>query len=123
MISLTGHPDLFFDRVDKGDEVWQQTLDNPQDKVEFMLVEDNDADLILDRYPGALDGDVPFLEPVVQNERYTLLRVTDSTNTTTSTTAAATARARTTRTPSRTRAATSAPLRRTASRPRPAPSG
>jgi hypothetical protein len=81
VISLTGHPDLFFDRVDKGDEVWQQTLDNPQDKVEFMLVEDNDADLILDKYPGALDGDVPFLEPVVQNERYTLLRVTDGTDT------------------------------------------
>ncbi len=85
VISLTGHPDLFFDRVDKGDEVWRQTLDNPQDNVEFMLVEDNDADLILDRYPGALDGDVPFLEPVVQNERYTLLRVTDSTATGTTT--------------------------------------
>ena len=86
VITLTGHPDIFFDRVDKGDEVWQQTLENPQDKVEFMLVEKDDADLIVDRYPGAVDGAVPFLDPVVSNDRYSLLRVTDSTDTTTSST-------------------------------------
>ena len=50
-----------------------------------MLVEDNDADLIAERYPGAIDGDVPFLEPVVANDRYSLLRVTDSTDTTSTT--------------------------------------
>ncbi len=77
VISLTGHPELFFDRVDKGDEVWRQILDEPIGKVEFMLVERSDADLILDRYPGAVDGEEPFLEPVVSNERYSLLRVVE----------------------------------------------
>ncbi len=75
VITLTGHPDLFFDRVDHGDQQWQQVLNDPQGKVDFMLVENNTADLILKQYPGAIDGKEPTLEPVVQNDRYTLLRV------------------------------------------------
>ena len=42
-----------------------------------MLVENTDADLILNRYPGAIDGNVPSLDPVVSNDRYTLLRVVE----------------------------------------------
>ncbi len=75
VITLTGHPDLFFDRVDHGDQQWQQVLNDPQGKVDFMLVENNTADLILKQYPGAIDGKEPTLEPVVQNDRYTLVRV------------------------------------------------
>ena len=78
VIALSGRPDLFFDRVDKGDEVWRQVLTNPEGKVEFMLVENNQADLILQQYPDAVDGNEPKLEPVVQNQRYTLLRVVDN---------------------------------------------
>lgn len=77
VITLTGRPEMFFDRVSQGDEIWQQVLSDPVGQVEFMLVENDDADLILDAYPNALDGEVPFLETVVSNERYTLLRVAE----------------------------------------------
>jgi len=76
VISLTGRPELFFDRVDKGDDEWQKILANPDGNVEYMLVQKTDADLIVQKYPGAVDGTVPGLEPVVSNDRYTLLRVT-----------------------------------------------
>ena len=52
-------------------------LDNPQGEVEYMLVDKSDADLILGRYPSALDGGVPFLDTVVSNERYELLRIVE----------------------------------------------
>jgi hypothetical protein len=75
VIALTGRPDLFFDRVDQGDVEWNATLAYPQGKVDYMLVQRTDADLILQDYPGADDGDVQALEPVVTNDRYALLRV------------------------------------------------
>ena len=80
VIALNGHPEQFFDRVDRGDEEWQAILENPEGQVEFMLIENDDADLILDRYPGAIDGDVPFLETVVRNDRYALVRVVEPTD-------------------------------------------
>ncbi len=80
VISLTGKPQLFFDRVDKGDEEWQAVLANPDGKVDYMLVQKTDADLILNRYPGAADGTVPGLVPVVANDRYALLQVNGSTS-------------------------------------------
>ncbi len=83
VIAINGHPEQFFDRVDRGDEEWQSVLEDPEGKVEFMLVANDEADLILDRYPGALDGDVPFLEPVAQNDRYALVRVVEPTTSTT----------------------------------------
>ncbi|MFN8112978.1 MAG: hypothetical protein U0R51_07240 [Solirubrobacterales bacterium] len=76
VISLTGQPQLFFDRVDKGDEEWRGVLDNPDGKVGYMLVQKTDADLILSRYPNADTGNVPGLVPVVSNDRYSLLKVT-----------------------------------------------
>ena len=77
MISLSGHPEQFFDRVDRGDEIWQAVVADPVGEVEYALVENNSADLILDAYPGALDGEVPILQKVVGNDRYTLFKVTD----------------------------------------------
>ena len=76
VIDLTGEPELFFDRVDKGDSEWRAALADPQERVDYMLVERTDADLILDRYPGADVGDVEGFEPVVANDRYALLQVT-----------------------------------------------
>lgn len=77
VIALSGRPDLFFDRVDRGDEEWQAVLDSPQGEVEFMLIENAEPDLILERYPGAVDGEEEGLEVVVQNDRYTLVRVVE----------------------------------------------
>jgi hypothetical protein len=76
VISLTGRPELFFDRVDKGDDEWQRTLAAPDGNVQYMLVQKTDADLIVQKYPGAVDGSVPGLTPVVSNDRYALLEVT-----------------------------------------------
>lgn len=78
VIELTGDPGLFFDRVDKGDIEWQSVLANPQGKVEYFLVEKTDADLILEEYPGAEDGDVDGLEVITQNDRYSLLQVDET---------------------------------------------
>lgn len=75
VIDLTGRPDLFFDRVDKGDDEWQKVLAAPQDTVQYLLVQRTDADLILQEYPGADDGEVDGFEPVVSNERYSLIKV------------------------------------------------
>lgn len=77
VIALNGRPELFFDRVDKGDDEWRKVLDGPVGQVEFMLVERSDADLVLERYPGAVEGEVPFLETVASNDRYALLRVVE----------------------------------------------
>ena len=78
VISLSGHPEQFFDRVDRGDEIWQAVVADPVGKVEYALVENNGADLILDAYPGALDGEEPILQKVVGNDRYTLFKVSDA---------------------------------------------
>ena len=75
VITLSGDPSLFFDRVSEGDAVWQDILDDPVGKVGYMLVERSDSDLIFAEYPGALEGEVPFLDPIVLNDRYALLRV------------------------------------------------
>ena len=40
VIALTGEPELFFDRVDKGDDEWQAVLEPTRSgKVEYMLVD------------------------------------------------------------------------------------
>ncbi len=75
VIALTGRPDLFFDRVDKGDTEWQKVVDAPQGKVDYMLVQRTDADLILQEYPGIDVGDADGFDPIVSNERYTLISV------------------------------------------------
>ena len=76
VIALTGRPELFFDRVDKGDDEWRKILASPDGQVQYMLVQKTEADLIVQRYPGAEDGTVPGLTPVVSNDRYALLEVT-----------------------------------------------
>ena len=77
VIALNGRPELFFDRVDRGDEEWQAVLDNPEGKVEFMLMDNSDVDLIFEQYPGITEGDVDGFEVVVRNDRYTLVRVVE----------------------------------------------
>jgi hypothetical protein len=75
VIGLSGNPETFFDRVDRGDAQWQAVLSDPVGKVDYMLVERSPADLILRKYPGADEGQVDFLEPVVSNQTYSILRV------------------------------------------------
>ncbi len=75
VISLSGHPNTFLDRVDKGDPVWRQVLLNPFGRVGYMLAERSSQDLVLAQYPGADRGRVPFLQPIIENDRYALMKV------------------------------------------------
>jgi hypothetical protein len=75
---LGGHPELYFDRIDKGDTVWRRVLKDPRGKVGWMLVPFKQGpigDLILARYPGAPEGAVPFLHVVFTTQGLALLRV------------------------------------------------
>jgi hypothetical protein len=80
VILLTGRPEVFFDRVDKGDTKWRRVAARPQggeDEVDYFLVaQDAGGDQLHNRYPEAADNQVQGLEVVYFNERYTLLRVT-----------------------------------------------
>jgi hypothetical protein len=74
---LSGRPQLFFDRIDKGDKVWRQTLRAPYGKVSYFLVASQaTGDLIRRAYgAGSLSGSNPALIPVFRTDRYVLLSV------------------------------------------------
>lgn len=77
VILLTGHPDWFFDRVDKGDARWRRVLARPAGKVRYMLLARSagTGDLIARRYPQADSGANPLLRPVFRTDRYVLVQV------------------------------------------------
>ena len=77
VIDLTGDPGLFFDRVDHGDDEWDQALASPAGRVDYLLVSRTAADRGLAAYPGADQGDVRSLTPVAVNDRYALLQVVE----------------------------------------------
>jgi hypothetical protein len=75
VIDLTGEPELFFDRVDQGDDAWQSVLENPYGQVDYFVVER--SDLITERYPGIEDGEVDGFEVLTSNDRYAVVRVAE----------------------------------------------
>ena len=79
VILLTGRPEVFFDRVDKGDTKWRRTAVNPtggDDPVDYFLVAgESSGDQLKARYPQACENQVENLEVVYFNDRYCLLRV------------------------------------------------
>ncbi len=50
----TGRPDLFWDRIDKGDGEWRDALVSPWGRVRYMLIASED--LIAQRYPLLYEG-------------------------------------------------------------------
>ena len=50
----TGRPDLFWDRIDRGDGEWRDTLLSPWGRVRYMLIASED--LIAQRYPLLYEG-------------------------------------------------------------------
>jgi hypothetical protein len=106
VILLTGRPQLFFDRIDRGDAAWNDTLTHPNGKVDYLLMNRNPAsgDLITDRYPNADKGtEKAGLTPVFRTARYLLVRVAKTRPSSTTTPTADTAGgATTTTTPSST---------------------
>jgi hypothetical protein len=77
VILLTGRPEIFFDRVDKGDTKWRRAaLDPAKAKVDYFLIaQESGGDALKARYPEAADNQVQNLRVVYFNDRYTLLRV------------------------------------------------
>jgi hypothetical protein len=77
VILLSGRPRLFFDRVIKGDGVWQSVLRDPYGVVQYLLVAYNPrgGDLIRAHYPGLLAGVPKGFKIVYQTARYVLVKV------------------------------------------------
>jgi len=77
VILLNGQPQVFWDRIDKGDTKWNSVLNDPWGKVRYMLVAYNprSGDLIQRHYPQINAGTVPGITPVFRTDRYVLARV------------------------------------------------
>jgi hypothetical protein len=76
VILLTGRPQLFFDRVDRGDGSFEQAVMRPHGRVTHMLMAKQvSGDLIRRRYPTASSRVAAGLTPVSETERYLLLKV------------------------------------------------
>jgi hypothetical protein len=76
VIVLSGRPQLFFDRVDRGDGVFRQTVLRPYGRVRYMLMAKHaNGDLIRRRYPTTASRTAAGLTPVFETERYLLLKL------------------------------------------------
>jgi hypothetical protein len=76
VILLSGRPQDFLDRVDRGDGPWFKVRDRPYGHVNYLLMDYHaPGDLIRQRYPQAATGGDPTLTPVFRTSRYVLLRV------------------------------------------------
>jgi hypothetical protein len=77
VIILNGQPQVFFDRIDKGDEEWNTVMDDPFGKVAYMLVAFNprSGDLIQRHYPQLNAGTIQGFDVVYRTDRYILVRV------------------------------------------------
>jgi hypothetical protein len=76
VILLTGHPGLFFDRIDYGDTRWHRVLEHPFGKVRYLLVaRPRGGDLVTVRYPQAVAAGRPGWHKAFQNERWIVWRI------------------------------------------------
>jgi hypothetical protein len=77
VILLSGRPQQFLDRIDRGDSAFNDILTNPEGRVQYLLLNRNprSGDLITDRYPNADAGTEEGLTVAFRTERYLLLRV------------------------------------------------
>jgi len=77
-IMIGGRPQLYYDRIDKGDEEWNRVLQSPRGRVDYLLMPTRQGvipDKVHERWAGALDGKVPFLEVVHESGDLALVRV------------------------------------------------
>ena len=72
---FTGRPDLFLDRIDRGDAAWYRTLDAPWGAVDYLLVTDSEDDRVVQRYPSLLADGVPGFSRVHAEGGFALFRV------------------------------------------------
>ena len=73
---LTGKPQLFFDRVDRGDGAWRKAARNPGPKVRYLLLSrSTDTDQLSQIYPATATGAVGATQAVYSTDRYVLVTV------------------------------------------------
>ncbi len=78
VILLSGRPQLFFDRVDKGDGTFEQVVLRPHGRVTHLLMAKQvSGDLIRRRYRTASSRVAAGLTPESETARYLLLKVAD----------------------------------------------
>ena len=76
VILLSGRPQLFLDRVQRGDAVWKSVRERPYGRVAYMLIATQaKQDLLRVRYPDAANGADPSFPVLFRTSRYILLRV------------------------------------------------
>jgi hypothetical protein len=76
VMMLTGHPELFFDRIDASDGPWKDAARNPAEYVDYMLMSTADnGDLLTKLYPDASAGNDAQLQVVYHTPRYVLVAV------------------------------------------------
>lgn len=77
VILLSGRPQTFLDRIDRGDSAWNDVLEKPFGEVDYMLLNRDTAsgDRITARYPRADAGRERGLTPLLRTDRYLLVRV------------------------------------------------
>lgn len=75
VIVLTGHPELFFDRIDRGDGPWLKARNDPPASVQYLLISHSEKDLLRRAYPDAATGNDARLPVAYSNDRYTLVKV------------------------------------------------
>jgi hypothetical protein len=76
VILLSGRPEVFFDRVDKGDETFRDVIARPHGRVTYLLIAKQVAgDLIRRRYPTARVRVAAGFSVRFETERYLLVQV------------------------------------------------
>lgn len=74
---ISGRPDLYFDRIYKGDAQWYRILDHPFGRVRYFLLSTYapSLDLIQVRFTGIAKHGPSWVSTVFANGRYKLLRI------------------------------------------------
>jgi cell division septation protein DedD len=76
---LSGRPTLFADRADEGEGEWEETIDNPYGRVDYMLITiSRGGDQLRKRYPEAISGGELGMTPIFRTERYVLIEVSQT---------------------------------------------
>ena len=76
VMMLTGHPELFFDRIDQSDGPWKVAARDPAKYVDYLLMSTADnGDLLTRLYPDAAAGNDAQLQVVYRTPRYVLVGV------------------------------------------------
>jgi hypothetical protein len=77
VMTVSGHPELFFDRIDKGDATWYRVLNHPFGRVRYFLLSTfaRGLDLIQVRFQGIATQSPPWVSTVFADGRYKLLRI------------------------------------------------